>query len=257
MHGLAPRVLIIIPVILACATAGFADSIPSFVTPPGIGTEGAGDLPLGGLTGSRIQTVFDASIFGTLGEIAITGIAVRPDQNNIIATGTTNLTLLLEPTAVTPTTLSNIFATNLGTGYTTAYNNSYTFNVATTGAGPRPFSSELVFTTPVTYDPSSGMNLLFDFTTNSPIAPPGTPPGQNNVVWLDSTTQGTTLPGPGDLIGSVVGVNNRFPGQGFIVAGGPVFELYYTPVGVPEPGTLTMLGLGIAGVAFGARRKKR
>jgi hypothetical protein len=254
MYRFARQAFLLLAVILMGVSASFGDTV---VTPSGAaGTEGAGFLPLGGSGGVRIQTVFDASLFSGLGPLVITGVTVRPDAGNTQATGTTMLTLLAEQTALTPATLSYVYADNLLPGYTTAYTGSYTFSMPTTGAGPRPFSDVLTFMTPVYYDPSSGLNLLCDFSTSSPVAPPGTPRGVGNVVALDSTAQ-NVRPAAGDQIFSVVGVNNLSAVRGVRVTGGPVYEIEYMLLPTPEPGTLPLLGLGLAGAALGVWRRRK
>jgi hypothetical protein len=218
--------------------------------PPGyVSTEGPGSLQLGGSQGGRLQTVFDASLFSSLGNITLTGISVRADSNDSVATGTTDLSVTLDPVSVSAGYLVSSFATNLNGNAVNVFNEHYTFNTVAAGAGPRDFDINVVFSTNFAYSPSSGLNLLLDFQTNSPVYP-GT---GTQVMSLDASL-GSATPGVSSVINSNVSQN---PGLGALRQGGLILQFSYIPTPTPEPGTWGLFAVGLLGVAAGSIRRRR
>src|SRR5215813_10539498 len=114
----------------------------------------------------RYQQVYSASQFpSSIGPLMITQIAFRPDGS----VTDPSLTILfnsvridLSTTSSTPTTLSTVFASNVGADNTTVFNSFAFMNAPVTGppGGPKGFTVTFPLT-PFMYNPSAG-NLLLD-----------------------------------------------------------------------------------------------
>jgi PEP-CTERM motif-containing protein len=140
-------------------------------------------------------------------------------------------TMTLSTTSSTVAAPSTTFATNLGAD-AQAFG---VFNPA--GAIPATFS----FTgTPFAYNPANG-NLLLDITSpNSPFS-----------GFTDYNG------GAGFNVSRVWNANAAGEASGAVDTHyGPVTQFEGDTVAVPEPGTLTLLGLGLCSVAAGLRRRK-
>jgi hypothetical protein len=113
------------------------------------------------------QALYQSSLFST-GRISITGIRVRADNGLYPASNYTNSSFKIEASATSRTaaTLSSTFSTNFGASRTTVLNGPVSFNYAS-GSNPNPFGGVISFTTPFTYDPTSGQSLLLDLSTSN------------------------------------------------------------------------------------------
>lgn len=233
---------LVLTLALCFAGLGLADTI---VLPAGYtGVEGPGSVQVGGSNGGHIQEILDSSLFAALGDITITGITLRADESNLVASGTATLGITLYTTTLAPAAISTTFANNTGSNAVTLYSAPYTFNTTTTGAGPRPFDVFVPFSTPYTYNPGSGLNLLLDVTTSNAIVSGG------NVMLLDAAF---LISNSGI---SFVGGRNGDATALVSAPGGLVAELLYEPVPTPEPATLVLFGSGLIGFSLLRRRRK-
>src|SRR5215813_9838898 len=116
----------------------------------------------------RYQQVYSASQFpSSTGPLKITQIAFRPDgsvTDPSLIIRFDSVRIDLSTTSRTPSTLSTLFASNVGADDMTVFNSFVFVNAPVTGppGGPKDFS--VVFTiSPFIYDPSKG-DLLLDVT---------------------------------------------------------------------------------------------
>lgn len=186
----------------------------------------------------RYQQVFDAAEFGA-GPITITGIAFRPDAISGAAFGPTmlpNITIALSTTSQAVDGLSATFASNIGADVLTVFNGTLTLSSSFTGAGPKDFDISIDFQTPFAYDPNLG-NLLLDVTN-----PNSTTTTQFDAHNADDAISRVYASSSGAVSGSTVN-----PTVGLVT-------LFKTQA-IPEPGTLALFGLGLAGLGFARRRQ--
>jgi hypothetical protein len=110
----------------------------------------------------RYQQVYDSSEFPS-GTILITGMRFRPDSivGDAFAAVLPDVDIYLSTTSASAGALSSIFADNLGADNTMVLTGTIALSSAATGAGPRDFDIEFLFTTPFSYNPANG-NLLLD-----------------------------------------------------------------------------------------------
>src|SRR5262249_49363527 len=145
----------------------------------------------------------------------------------------------LSTTSRTPSTLSTLFASNVGADNQTVFNSFVFVNAPVTGppGGPKDFS--VVFTiSPFVYDPSAG-NLLLDvtaFESGGGISAPFD--AQSNspfTAHIDAPSIAAT--------------------SGTVFASGLVTQFQFTPVPTPEPSMLVLESLGalLVGVAAWCR----
>jgi hypothetical protein len=229
-------------VLLLCAPLARADGI---VVPNTLATVEGNDNNFGPFFNNsvRYQQVFSASQFpSSTGPLMITQIAFRPDgsvTDPSLIIRFDSVQIDLSTTSRTPSTLSTLFASNVGADDTTVFNSFVFVNAPVTGppGGPKDFTVAFALN-PFIYDPSAG-DLLLD---------------------VRAIESGGGISAPFDAES-----NNPFTAHldapdisaasGTSFATGLVTQFQFTPV--PEPSTLVLGSLGTLLVGVGARWRQR
>ena len=185
---------------------------------------GGNAFPFGGPAfglGTHYQEAYDSSLFS--GPISITGLDFfRSGAGNLYA-GTYQLSL---------STISAAVSSLWGSSFATLGGDNTVFStVALSGAAP----SILSFTgNPFLYIPANG-NLLLDIVISNPVG------GSETSYFQD------VGPGPATIA--------RHHDFGTVFLGHGLVTQFDFGAGIPEPGTLGLLGLGLAGLAIHGRRR--
>ncbi len=189
----------------------------------------------------RVQEIIDASQFPQHA-ILITGFKGRPDASQA-SPGTvtySDIQIHLSTTTQTVVGYSATFADNVGPDDAVVFSGPYSVSTANL-PGPgntKQFDLVLTLTTPFLYNPSQG-NLLIDNFVAS--------------CTFDNLTQDSVSNNP---YVTSMGAFGADPAIGIVQAGfGPVNEFIFQSV--PEPSTVTLLGIGATMLAAVARRRSR
>jgi hypothetical protein len=155
---------------------------------------------------------------------------------------TSNFSVALSTTAAAPASLSTDYAGNRGSDFSTVFAGAVTSTVRDNDI---PFVIPLA--TPFAYDPGRGNLLLEVFIS------------KNTLLRLDGEpSDGAVVPffwGPHPLVGRVF--NEFGSGAPRVGADGLVTTFSAAPAAVPEPTTLAMVGLGLAGAWVRRRSRSR
>lgn len=241
MNTLVPAALRITVAILAfwAALMGGEAAAAPVVVPNTLATVEGNDSNFGPFFSNsvRYQQVYSASQFPT-GPLTITQIAFRPDgsvADPSLFIRFDAVRIDLSTTTSTPSTLSTLFADNVGADDTTVFNSFVFVNTPVTGpaGGPKDFIVTFDLSTPFTYDSSAGDLLLdvtanesgggisapFDAETNSPFtahvdaASSAATSGSPFATGLVTQFQFATVPEPSTLalalLGTLVGLSAR------------------------------------------------
>lgn len=208
----------------------------TIVTPgAAAGTEGNSNngYPFNLADGIFYQQLYDASLFGGQSG-TVDQILFRVDDGDASFAEMLNLEVRLSHTTVSPAAMSSTFANNVGADETVVFAGNVALS-GTGGSGPNPF--DVVLDVDDLFNYNGVDNLLLQISRIS----------GDVGVQFDSVT--SAFPG-GDLvqrlwsdtIGAATG--SMFGDRGLVTA------FVIGPSSVPEPMTLLLLGLGLAGLGF-------
>jgi hypothetical protein len=189
----------------------------------------------------RYQQVFNSSEFSAAGSpMLITGIAFRPDSGTGDAFSSTlsSVRIDLSTTSVNASTLSPVFANNVGANDAVVFNGALSLSSAYLGpvGGPKNFDIVITLTTPFLYNPANG-SLLMDVRNF----------GGGGTTQFDSDVLPPTQRVWAGAVGDTTGTN--------IGDSGLVTQFIYTAV--PEPQTVSLAALGLAGIAARRLRQRK
>ena len=226
------------PALLLCLvllTAGAAAADVIVGLPADTGTGNC--FPFGCAYNEEYQQVYSHTQFG--GPITVTNLEFYNTQFNSGATAMNSglWTISLSTSSADWNTLSSNFASNLGPDNTIVFSGNL--------SQPWAFGDTLHITlsTPFTYDPSKG-NLLMDV-----VASGTTNPGGN--IFFDTNGYNAGGRNGNTFLGRVYHNSGNIDSGYGLVTG---FSTGSTTI--PEPGSFAMLGLGLAGLAAGIRRRR-
>ncbi|KAA3654333.1 MAG: PEP-CTERM sorting domain-containing protein [Proteobacteria bacterium] len=223
---------------LALATLGAASSANALVI--GTGSDAGNCFPFGcSYWTPTYQQVYDASAFG--GAMSITTLSFYRTQETW-SDGTPNsgtYTFSLSSTAAAVDGLSATASANVGSNALAVFTGALPGNVA---AGGR---MDIFLDTAFDYDPQLG-NLLLSITATG-LASSGNLLGFDMVNVAGDATSRLYMTGLRDTAGLVTGFNEALSQP---------IEHIESPSPVPEPTSLALLGLSLAGLA-GSRRLRK
>ena len=200
------------------------------------------NIAMSGFDSQRYQQVYDASEFG-MDPLSISGLMFRPDTlaGDPFDSMISNVEIRLSTTPQPVDGLSLTFANNIGADEITVFSGPLSLSSADTGSAlpamPRDFDIGITFDTAFTYDPTLG-NLLLDisvFESASTTAFDAAFVGGDTTSRVFTTISGAASP-TADMA-DVTGLVTKF-----------------VTTDVPEPGGLTLLAIGLAGLGFARRR---
>ena len=206
-----------------------------------------------GATRQRYQQVYLASEFGGVSGIIDT-IAFRSDRDTpsgfqVFGYG---VEIRLAHTPKTPDTLYSDFASNIGTDETLVYNTGIDLRFQVISPSPRATSPQLFV--PIDLDDFfiyNGVdNLLLDIRVVKSINSGSDNSAFDAVYYYRNndpiSVMAAVYSGPGDSVGNPTGtVTKRALATQFSII----------PVEIPEPSTLAIFALGLAGLGFVRRRR--
>ncbi|MCD4749353.1 MAG: hypothetical protein K8R59_08260 [Thermoanaerobaculales bacterium] len=119
---------------------------------------------MGNFRPTRLQQVYSGAEIDS-GVIGSLSFRLDEEMGTTAATCTwENATVILSSTSVAPDALSFTFADNHGADATTVYSGNLVLTNTDTTSDPRPFELTIPFSTPFSFDSTTGLNLLLDIT---------------------------------------------------------------------------------------------
>jgi hypothetical protein len=201
----------------------------------------------------RFQQIYAANQFAGIGAgEAITAIAFRPD---VIVSRFASMSVLgdirvsLTTTNIAVNGLSTNYASNLNSTTTEVYSGEITFTRPFDDGTPRGFHYIINLETPYFFDPLAG-NLLLDI-----IVVTGNDPLTSTLPTLDYSRADSTASVVLHFSSSVSGWQDASGIEGESQGFPTQFTFSVPASGVPEPGTLSLLGAGLGMCVWRARRR--
>ena len=203
----------------------------------------------------RYQQVYASADFDALEQL-ITAISFRPDLSfgDPFASTLPDIQINLAYTNAAPDALSSTFADNISANDTIVFargpltlSSSDTPSDPLNPNSPRNFDITIPFTTSFIYDPSQG-NLLLDVRN---FGGGSTTQFDADNASGDSISRATNF-GSGD-VNSTMAANHDSLG---LVTQFTTSAVAPEPAPVPEPGTMALMGVGLASLAAARRRRK-
>lgn len=164
-----------------------------------------------GTAGGRVQFIHDSAVFtgqGVTTPIRISGLRYRIDAIANTWSGGTypNVQIDMSTCPVDHLAVSNTFANNHGADRTTVLNGAVVVTGGTGGNAPSGQYVDITLTTPFLYDPTTGSDLLVDFTVGTGwtpnaglatgpvdhVGPGGSPAALGSRVWISGSPTSTT-----------------------------------------------------------------